>query len=65
MTTRPLRLVYFDGASADKVVSGAMDSQDIVAWGKVRPDKVWDEGARIKKLCGWGEQFKLDGFVRS
>ena len=64
VTTRPLRLVYFDGASAAKVMSGALDSQDIVLWGKARPDKVWDESARMKELCEWGEQFKLDGFVR-
>ena len=64
VTTRPLRLAYFDGASANKMTSGPMDSQDIVAWGKVSPDKFRDEDARIKKLCEWGEQFKLDGFVR-
>ena len=64
VVTRPLRLVYFDGASAAKVISGALDSQDIVLWGKARPDKVWDESARIKELCEWGEQFELDGFVR-
>ena len=64
MVTRPLRLVYFDGASAANVISGALDSQDIVLWGKARPDKVWDDDARIKELCEWGERFELDGFVR-
>ena len=65
MTTRPLRLAYFDGSSASKVVgSGIMDTQDIVIWGKVRPDMAWNESVRIQELCKWGEQFKLDGFVR-
>ena len=63
-TTRLLRLAYFDGASADKMASGPMDPQDIVARGKVSPDKFRDEDARIKKLCEWGERFELDGFVR-
>ena len=44
--------------------SGIMDAQDIVIWGKVRPDMNWKEMIRIQELCKWGEQFKLDGFVR-
>ena len=65
VATRPLRLAYFDGSSAIKMTgSGVMDSQDIVIWGKVRPDKTWDELVRIEKLCKWGKQFELDGFVR-
>ena len=65
VTTRPLRLAYFDGSSGAKVVSsGTMDTQDIVIWGKVRPDMTWDELVRVQELCKWGEQFKLDGFVR-
>jgi len=65
VTTRPLRLAYFDGSSASKVVgSGIMDTQDIVIWGKVRPDMIWNERVRIQELCKWGEQFNLDGFVR-
>ena len=41
-----------------------MDSQDIVIWGEVRPDMTWNELVRIQELCKWGEQFRLDGFVR-
>lgn len=41
-----------------------MDSQDIVIWGKVRPDMFRNEIVRIRELCEWGKQFKLDGFVR-
>ena len=65
VTTRPLRLAYFDGSSAVNVkTSDTMDTQDIVIWGKVRPDMFSDELIRIRELCKWGEQFKLDGFVR-
>ena len=64
VTTRPLRLAYFDGLSAALASSGALDAQDIVIWGKVRPDMTSDELVRIRELCKWGEQFKLDGFVR-
>ena len=65
MATRPLRLAYFDGSSASNVKSsGVMDAQDIVIWGKVRPDMTSDEFVRIRELCKWGEQFKLDGFLR-
>ena len=65
VTTRPLRLAYFDGSSAAKVMSsGVMDTQDIVIWGRVRPDMARNERVRIQELCKWGEQFKLDGFVR-
>ena len=65
MTTRSLRLVYFDGSSAAKVdPSGAMDTQDIVIWGKIHPDMAGEELIRIRELCKWGEQFQLDGFVR-
>ena len=65
VTNRTLRLAYFDGSSAAKVIhSGVMDTQDIVMWGKVRPDMVWNELVHIRELCKWGKQFKLDGFVR-
>ena len=65
VATRPLRLAYFDGSSGAKIVpSGVLDAQDIMIWGKVRPDMGWGELLRIRELCKWGEQFKLDGFVR-
>ena len=63
VTTRTLRLVYFDGSSAAKIMYSGV-SQDIVIWGKVRPDMNHNEGVLIQELCRWGRQFKLDGFVR-
>lgn len=61
---RPLKVLYFDGSSAAKMPDGPMDSQDIVTWGNIAPDRWFDERTRIKALCAWGKQFGLDGFVR-
>ncbi|KAI0270727.1 hypothetical protein BC834DRAFT_862929 [Gloeopeniophorella convolvens] len=61
---RDLRLVYFDGSSAAKMDDGPMDSQDVVAWGKIQPEKSFSERERITALCNWGRQYGLDGFVR-
>lgn len=63
VSTRPLRVLYFDGSSAAKV-RGAMDSQDVLIWGEVRPDWVHEERKRIGDLCDWGKQYAIDGFVR-
>ena len=61
---RDLRLVYFDGSSAMKLNDGPLDSQDVILWGRPRPDKTCSEFERIKALCDWGRLFGLDGFVR-
>jgi hypothetical protein len=64
MTTRPLQLVYLDGASASKLPDGPMDVQDIVIWGRPRPDNVFHAQERITAMCKWGARLGLDGFVR-
>ena len=64
VTTRDLRLVYFDGSSAAKTRTGSMDSQDIFIWGYVREEKIFSERERIIELCQWGKQHGIDGFVR-
>ena len=61
---RDLRLVYFDGSSAAKIKDGPLDSQDVILWGRPRPDKYRSERERIKGLCDWGKPLGLDGFVR-
>ncbi|KAH9056822.1 hypothetical protein EDB87DRAFT_1686836 [Lactarius vividus] len=61
---RDLRLVYFDGLSAGKMKDGPLDSQDVILWGRPRPDKIFSEIERIKALCDWGRPLGLDGFVR-
>jgi hypothetical protein len=62
--TRPLKVLYFDGSSGAKMKDGEMDTQDIVAWGKVSSDRFFDERNRINDLCEWGKKYQLDGFVR-
>ena len=61
---RDLCLLYFDGSSAANMDDGPMDSQDIITWGKPRPDKCFEERERINALCEWGKPYGLDGFVR-
>ncbi|KAI0270725.1 hypothetical protein BC834DRAFT_841508 [Gloeopeniophorella convolvens] len=62
--SRDLRLAYFDGSSASKAEGGSLDSQDILLWGRSRPEKTHEERERIVKLCEWGKPFGLDGFAR-
>lgn len=64
VTTRPLKVLYFDGSSAVKMHGGSMDSQDMLLWGGRKAEKVFSEEERLEQLCRWGEQFGLDGFVR-
>jgi hypothetical protein len=61
---RDLRLVYFDGLSAAKYKDGTLDSQDVILWGRPRPDKYRSERERIEALCDWGRPRGLDGFIR-
>jgi len=63
-TTKKLHLAYFDGTSAATMPSGTMDSQDILIWGEVRPDRYLNELKRIVDVCNWGKRYGLDGFVR-
>ncbi|KAJ6582120.1 hypothetical protein B0H19DRAFT_1370255 [Mycena capillaripes] len=63
VTTRPLRVLYFDGASAVKMDDGPLDTQDLLVWGKVDPTRRDDEQARIQDLCAWGKEFGIDGYV--
>src|SRR5271155_4744659 len=54
VTTRPLKVLYFDGSSAARMLGGPMDSQDILIWGEVTLDWLFEEGKRIQDLCDWG-----------
>ncbi|KAJ6475731.1 hypothetical protein C8R47DRAFT_666754 [Mycena vitilis] len=64
ITSRPLQVLYFDGSSAAKMKDGPMDTQDVVGWGQVCPDRFFDERQRILDLCAWGRPFGIDGYVR-
>ncbi|KAF7328987.1 J domain-containing protein [Mycena venus] len=53
VTTRPLRVLYFDGSSATKMPDGPMDTQDLLAWGAVLPERAtveW-EYERLNRMC--------------
>ncbi|KAJ8582871.1 hypothetical protein M405DRAFT_867487 [Rhizopogon salebrosus TDB-379] len=62
--TRPLKVLYFDGTSAANTRDGTLDSQDIIAWGELRPDWWTREQQRIEDLCKWGAPYAIDGYVR-
>ena len=64
VTTRKLRLGYLDGSSGANTVSGTLDSQDIMIWGKIRPEIFFDERERIAAICELAKQYGLDGFIR-
>ncbi|KAJ8462894.1 hypothetical protein ONZ45_g17774 [Pleurotus djamor] len=64
VTTRPLKVLYFDGSSAAKMLNGSMDSQDILLWGAAKPEFVFAERLRIAELCEWGRAYGVDGYVR-
>ena len=65
VTTRPLKVVYFDGSSAAKLPYGPLDTQDLLAWGKATSfGKVSIERPRIERLCKWAKRFDVDAFVR-
>ena len=64
VTTRPLKVIYFDGSSAAKYPYGSLDTQDLIIWGETPTDYVFHELDRIEGLCEWVRRFGVDGIVR-
>ncbi|KAJ6514570.1 hypothetical protein DFH09DRAFT_1196730 [Mycena vulgaris] len=65
VATRPLRVLYFDGSSAVKMSDGPMDTQDLLAWGAVLPERAtvqW-EYPRLERLCDVGATQAIDAYV--
>ncbi|KAG1890923.1 hypothetical protein F4604DRAFT_381773 [Suillus subluteus] len=62
--TRPMKVLYFDGSSAVNIPEGTMDTQDLVAWSKMKPEWVDNEEQRIMDLCKWGQKYGVNGFMR-
>ncbi|KAF9007433.1 hypothetical protein BDQ17DRAFT_1350634 [Cyathus striatus] len=60
----PLKILYLDGSSAAMLEGGPLDAQDILLWGKSRPDMLFAEYIRICKLCEWGSKYGIHGFMR-
>jgi hypothetical protein len=63
VATRPLKVLYFDGSSVAKMRGGSMDTQDLITWGKIKPDWTMRERQRITGLCDWGQKCGIDGFL--
>ncbi|KAJ7905004.1 hypothetical protein B0H13DRAFT_1620397 [Mycena leptocephala] len=66
VTTRPLRVLYFDGSSATKMPDGLMDVQDLLSWGAVIPERAtigW-EYERLHRLCDLADTLGIDAYVR-
>lgn len=62
--TKPLdKLIYLDGASAAKTNTGEMDQQLILSRQKDINKKV-NEYEAAEKICKWGKEFGLQGFIR-
>ncbi|KAJ7752960.1 hypothetical protein B0H16DRAFT_1836105 [Mycena metata] len=64
VAARPLRVLYFDGSSAAKMKDDPMDTQDIVGWGEVLPERYFEERIRAVDLCNWGKPLGIDGYAR-
>lgn len=69
VTTRTLKLLYFDGSSAAKEDGGSLDPQDLLIWGDVQKERqpeIETDYVRIQELCKLGRETgqQFDGFVR-
>lgn len=43
---------------------GTLDAQDLLMWGTVDSARAGDEWERIDALCAWGQDFRIDVYVR-
>ncbi|KAG8740881.1 hypothetical protein FRC10_003796 [Ceratobasidium sp. 414] len=64
-TIRTLRVLYFDGASAAKLTTGSLDTQELlVDFGEQSRNRTFDDRRRMAMLCEWGKDKDIDGYVR-
>ncbi|KAL8654503.1 MAG: hypothetical protein Q9226_003411 [Calogaya cf. arnoldii] len=67
-TTRPVKCLYFDGASGALGENGTMDTQMLFLYGNTTgppagrsgAEFLWDEYARAQHLCDWLHQHEFD-----
>jgi len=64
ITTRPLKVLYFDGSSGARTSLGTLDTGDLVAWSEIRPDRKFNDEQKVQDLCAWSKEYGVDGFVR-
>ncbi|KAG9104805.1 hypothetical protein FRC06_009275 [Ceratobasidium sp. 370] len=63
-TIRTLRVLYFDGASAAKLTTGSLDTQELlVDFGGQSGNRTLDDRRRLAKLCEWGKDKDIDGYA--
>jgi hypothetical protein len=74
-TTRPAKVLIFDGMSAVIRRDGSMDSQMVFIYGTVAAgaptlnsgDPVWSDGPEYERaeiLCAWAKEAGVEGFIR-
>ncbi|KZP03670.1 hypothetical protein FIBSPDRAFT_844726 [Athelia psychrophila] len=71
-TTKPVRVLYFDGMSAALGGLGWMDTQEVLLRGAGAKGTSWekdeirwmDDYDRAQKLCKWASSRNIEGFVR-
>ncbi|KAI0415329.1 hypothetical protein F5X98DRAFT_365278 [Xylaria grammica] len=67
-STRPLRVLYFDGQSATLTETGTLDSQMAILGGEVPSvpayNHIYDENQRALELCALVDDLGIDGVVR-
>jgi hypothetical protein len=63
VTSRDLRVGYFDGTSAC-TLEGPRDFQDILFNGRFIPGKEYDPWAHSASMCVWAKEVGLDGIIR-
>jgi hypothetical protein len=57
-------MILLDGSSAAKTRTGEMDQQFILSEGELSNNPFVDEREAAEKICKWGSNFGLDGFIR-
>ena len=68
VSTAPLQLLYFDGASATLTKAGTLDSQSALLRHQVDANPsneyIYDETSRGHELCDLALELRVDGFMR-
>lgn len=68
VTTRSLKILYFDGQSATSTETGALDSQIALLQGEIPSvptyNLIYDEEQRALDLCDLVRELGIDGVVR-
>jgi hypothetical protein len=67
VSNRELRVLDFDGMSAQLGSGGELDVQEVLLsrrGGVIGGKGWWDDYTRLKRLCEWAKDKGVDGFIR-